>query len=77
MAFWSEEGCSGSCTTALVLRSGWQLSAFPGPIATHTGRDISVDVVWSAFHLDLKEGNVPGVVRELEDCVFQTVGRER
>lgn len=56
---------------------GWQLSAFPGPTATHTGRDISVDVAWSVFHLDLKEGNVPSFVRELENCVFQTAGQER
>lgn len=49
----------------------------PGPTATHTGRDISVDVAWRAFHLALKEGNVPSDVRQLEDCVFQTVGQER
>lgn len=62
---------------SLVLHSGWQLSTFPGPTATHTGRDISGDVAWSAFHLALEEGNVPSVVRELEDCVFQPAGQER
>lgn len=62
---------------AVVLHSGWQLSAFPGPTATHGGRDISVDVAWSAFHLAVKEGNMPSIVREHEDCVFQTVGQER
>lgn len=62
---------------AVVLHSRWQLSTFPGPTATHGGRDISVDVAWSAFHLALREGSVPSVVREHEDCVFQTVGQER
>lgn len=47
------------------------------PTATHGGRDISVDVAWSAFHLALKEGNVPSVVREHEGRVFQPVGQER
>lgn len=47
------------------------------PTATHGDRDIPVDVAWSAFHLALKEGSVPSVVREHEDCVFQTVGQER
>lgn len=69
VALWNEEGCSGSCTTALGLCSGWQLSNFPGLTATHAGRDISPAVSWRAFHLALKEGNVPSVVRELEDCV--------
>lgn len=62
-------------STSALFR--WQLSAFPGPTATHTGRDSSVDVAWSVFHLDLKEGNVPSFVRELENCVFQTAGQER
>lgn len=54
-----------------MLSSKLKLNAFPGPIATHTGKDIFlVDVALGVFHLPLKEGNVLSVVKELEYHVF-------
>lgn len=61
---------------AVVLHSRWQLSTFPGPTATHGGRDISVDVAWSAFHLALREGSVPSVVRNMRIVCFRQLDRK-